>query len=71
VGIFSDKIIFAAGAFENDMSDSPEGTQAAEGHHPAPIGNMSGLHLKIGPADITSNQFAPSLYGITKCINIV
>jgi hypothetical protein len=60
VRIFSDKIISAAGAFEDDMSDSPESTEAAEGHHLTLIGNVPGLHSKIRPADITVKQLTPS-----------
>jgi hypothetical protein len=71
VGIFSDKVTVAAGAFKDDMRDSPEGTEAADGNHPAFIGNMSGLHLKIGSANITGSQYAPSLSGITNRLDIV
>jgi hypothetical protein len=58
--IFGDKIISAAGTFEDDVRNRPESTQAAEGHHPALIGNVPGLHPKIRPADITAKQCAPS-----------
>jgi hypothetical protein len=61
VRIFFNKITLAAIASENNMSDAPQSTQAAQGYHPALVRNMPGLHLVIGTADITVHNLPDSI----------
>jgi hypothetical protein len=53
VRVFFNEIAFATTASENNMGDTFQGTQAAQGHHSALAGNMPSLQPVIGTADIT------------------
>jgi hypothetical protein len=61
VRIFFNKITLAATASENNMSNTSQSTQAAQGQHPALVRYMPGLHLVIGTADITVHNHPDSI----------
>jgi len=55
MGKFGNEIAVAATAPEDNMGDTFQGTQPAQAHYPALIGDVPGLNLKIGTANITGN----------------
>ena len=62
--VFFNEIAFATTASEDNMGDTFQSTQAAQGHNPALIGKMPGLDPVIGTADITVHCHPTSIIHI-------